>query len=442
MKKSIVVLMVVLATLAVAQPATAQQPAAGAQAGQPGQTPQQQKTIKDPAEYNAYMSALNQSDPNQKAIALEGFLQQYPNSVMKEDALELLMASYEQSGNPAKVQEAAQRILQANPNNLKALALLTYTNRAAAEQAQNPQQGQQALAQAAQYGQQGLQALTAAQKPEGMSDADWQKLKSQVSVIFNGSVGQNALAQKNYPAAQQALQAAVDANPTDLRNIYPLALSYLEPTPINTLGLWYIARAVSLTAQAPQQQQFIAKYGRAKYVKYHGGDDGWQELVQQAAQSPAPPQGFSIAPAPSPAEQAAKLLQEKQVKDMSFDEFQLIFTSGNQQAADQVWNEIKGKPIAFAAKVVSASAGKLTLSATAEDIEKNAPDVEVSMSGPLSKTLIPQAGSMTQVQAVPASFTANPFMITMTDGKLVGVKEAPAAAPKKSTTTPPARRKH
>lgn len=448
MKKSIVVLMLVFATMAAAQQpaqepaAPQQQPAAGATAAPAQQPPQQQKKeIKDPAEYNAYMNALHQTDPNQKAITLEGFLQQYPNSVMKEDALELLMASYEQAGNAAKVQETAQRILQSYPNNLKALALLTFTNRATAEQAQNPQQGQQALAQAAQYGQQGLQALQTAQKPEGVADADWDKLKQQVAVIFNGAVGQNAYAQKNYPLAQQALGAAVEANPNDIRNVYPLALSYLDATPTNPLGLWYIARAAALAAQVPQQQQSILRYGRSKYIKYHGGDDGWQEIVQQAAAAPAPPPNFSVAPAPSPAELAAKLVQTKAVKDMSFDEFQMIFTSGNQQAADQVWNEIKDKPIAFAAKVDQATPTKLSLSATAEDIEKNTPDVEVTMVAALPARLVPKVGAMTQVQAVPVSYTVSPFMITMNEGKLVGVKEEAAPAKKAPAKKPAARKR-
>ncbi len=39
-------------------------------------------TIKDPAEYNAYVGAVQQQDPNAKVSALEAYLTQYPNSVM------------------------------------------------------------------------------------------------------------------------------------------------------------------------------------------------------------------------------------------------------------------------------------------------------------------------------------------------------------------------
>src|SRR5581483_6682107 len=101
----------ILATAAV-QPLVAQQssPAAGQSAAPAGQT--KNKEIKDPAEYNAYVNATQQTDPNQKATALESFLQTYPNSVMKIDAMELLMAAYQQAGNAQKTVDAANRILQ------------------------------------------------------------------------------------------------------------------------------------------------------------------------------------------------------------------------------------------------------------------------------------------------------------------------------------------
>src|SRR5437763_15752961 len=75
-------------------PAPGQPAASKAQPQQPGQAqPQQKKEIKDPADYNAYLGAVQQQDVNAKISGLEAFLTQYPNSVMKQDALELLMGS-------------------------------------------------------------------------------------------------------------------------------------------------------------------------------------------------------------------------------------------------------------------------------------------------------------------------------------------------------------
>jgi hypothetical protein len=120
MNKSVLAIVLAATTAAVAQTSTAPQQSAPAQqtpaqpqAGQPPAQPQsgatqggaapQKKEIKDPAEYNAYMGAIGQQDPAAKISGLEAFLTQYPNSVMKEDALELLMGTYQQAGNGAKI---------------------------------------------------------------------------------------------------------------------------------------------------------------------------------------------------------------------------------------------------------------------------------------------------------------------------------------------------
>ncbi len=94
------------------------------------------------------------------------------NSVMKEDALDLLMATYQQANNQAKVVETANKILAANPDNVKALVLLAYYDRAG-----------QKWADAKQHAERGLQALPKWTKPEGVSDADFEKQKTQFSGI-------------------------------------------------------------------------------------------------------------------------------------------------------------------------------------------------------------------------------------------------------------------
>ena len=85
MKTSLVAIVIMFAGIASSQQATTQpqtQTAAPAQA-----QPATSKTIKDPAEYNAYVGAAQQKDPTAQISGLEAFLAQYPNSVMKEDAL-------------------------------------------------------------------------------------------------------------------------------------------------------------------------------------------------------------------------------------------------------------------------------------------------------------------------------------------------------------------
>ena len=110
MKKSLVVWLLAAASVAAqaqGAPAAQQQPAAGAAA--PAQ--QQKKVIQDPNEYNAYIAAINATDPAKKAQMMESYLQTYPNSVMKEDGLEILLKTYQQLNNTAQIKAVAQRLL-------------------------------------------------------------------------------------------------------------------------------------------------------------------------------------------------------------------------------------------------------------------------------------------------------------------------------------------
>ena len=395
--------------------------AAAQQAAQPAAAPApQKKEIKDPAEYNAYVGAVQQQDPNAKISGLEAFVTQYPNSVMKEDALEALMGAYQQTQNVAKMGDAAQRLLQANPNNVRALALLTYS-----KQAENK------LPEAKQYGQRGIDALKTFNKPDGMSDDEYGKLKSQLSSIFERAVGLEDLGEKDYPGAEQHLRAAVEASPNDINVIYPLARAYLDANPPDWLnGLWFIARSVNL-APTPQGQAQIEKYGKAKYTKYHGSDQGWTDLLAQTKTTPLPPAdlGTKITQyvPPTPAQQAADLIKNKKVEEMSFAEWQLVLSEGSQEDQDKVWTVLKGKPLQMQAHVIKVnSATSISLAGSEDDVEAKRADIDLTMSGPLKATQQPKEDTDFQFQGTPISYTPKPFMMTMNEGALL-TTGAPAA---------------
>jgi len=460
MKKIVLAMLLVTAVAAVAQSTPA--PAAPAAQAAPAQgaaptPPAQKKEIKDPAEYNAYVGAIQQQDPAAKISGLEAFLTQYPNSVMKEDALELLMSAYGQTNNAAKAQETATKVLQTNPCNLRSLALLSFTKRAAAEQ--GGPTAAQSLTEAGQYGEKGLQCEQTAPKPEGTSDADFAKLKTETAGIFNGAAGMAAFQAKDYAKAQQELGAAVQADAPDassLRDVYPLALSYLSPpacppppaasgdagqTPApapagcsnaekEAAGLFYIARAADL-AQGPGKTQ-IAKFGQSKYDKYHGADDGWNELLAKAATATTPA-GVTVTQyvPPTPAQQCADLLKQKKVEEMSFAEWQLCLSDGTPDASDKVWSTLKGKPLQMQAHIISidatGKATKLMLAGSEDDIEAKKADIDLTMSAAIPKKDMPKEDTDFQFQGTPTSFTPKPFVMTMEDGALL-VKAKPKPA--------------
>ncbi|MBZ5550369.1 MAG: hypothetical protein LAO22_20825 [Acidobacteriia bacterium] len=436
MKKILLAMLLVATATAVAQTASA--PAQPQQPAAQGQAPAapQKKEIKDPAEYNAYMGAQGQQDPAAMISGFEAFLTQYPNSVMKEDALDQLLSAYTKTGNQPKVLDTAQKLLQANACNVRALAVIAFTKRAQAEAGQNAPQN---LADAGQAGEKGLQCLQTAPPPDGMKPEEYTKLKAQTSVIFNGSAGMNALQSKDYAKAQQFLRASVEGDPTNLRDVYPLALAYLTagPTEKDVDGLFFIARAANLAQGAGKDQ--IAKFGKSKYTKYHGSDEGWNDLLTQTATTTLPPTGFTVKQyvPPTPAEQAADLVKSKKVQDMSFAEWQLILSEGTPEDADKVWSTLKGKALQMVAHIISIESPKnLKLAGSSDDIDAKRADIDLTMSAAIPTRQMPKVDTDLQFEGTPDSYVPKPFVMTMKDGALL-VKAAPKAPARK----PPVRKK-
>jgi len=408
MKKILVTVVLGVAALAAAQDAA--QPAQG----QPSASTTQAPVIKDPAEYNAYVGAIGQKDPAAEISGLEAFLTQYPNSIMKPQALDVLMGLYQQTGNP-KVMDAAKRVLAVNPDSVKALVVLAFSERAA-----------QKWADAKQHAEHGLEVLPKWTKPDGVSDADFAKQKTQFGAILESVAGFSALQLKDYPSAQKHLRAAVEADPNNVENIYPLAIASLPPsTPADEInGLFFIARAANLVTDPAAKEQ-VKKFGRSKYMRYHGGEDGWTDLLAQTASTPLPPAGFTIKPAPTPAEQAHNMVVATAPDKMDFAQWEFILSNGSQADQDLVWNAIKGKAVQLNGTVIKATATEFDIAGSLDDIEAKKADITLTFEAPIPVKLIPKDGSSLDFQGEPASYTPNPFMMTMEKGMLPKPKTAP-----------------
>jgi hypothetical protein len=417
-------------------PAQATPPAAGQAApAAPGQAaPAQAPVIKDPAEYNAYVAAIQQKDANAKVSGLEAFLTQYPNSVMKNQALEVLLGTYQQTGNVKKAMETATKLVAAEPCPVPALFLLTYINRVQA-QGGDPN-GKQESADAAKYGQQGLDCLSKFQKPEGTSQADFDKQVSTMKENFLAGIGWGALQEKDNAKAAQFLKQAVDANPPDsqkdLALLYPLALSYLQQTPPDYQnGVWYAARAAAVApaASAPG----LEKYARSQYVKYHQADDGWDNVLNAAkAGGPQVP-----IPQPlTPADQAHDMVAKTPPDKMDFATWEFVLSNGSQADQDTVWNAIKGKAVQMNGTVISTSPTEFQIAGSSDDIDAKKPDITLKFEDKVPVRLIPKAGASFDFQGEPASYTPNPFMMVMEKGQLLRAK--PAAPAHRTTTHKPA----
>jgi hypothetical protein len=269
-------------------------------------------SIQNPAEYNAYANATSQSEPKAKAQAIESFLQTYPNSIAKTELLGQLMDAYRQTGDVAKTLDAAKRLLQVEPNNLRALTFVVYLEKQQANS--NGSVNQAMMDQAADDANKGLNAS----KDTCMSQADYDKVKDAATPIFYSTIGADDEAKKDYKGAIDAytkeLQSYKDPAQTTvipaLLDTYYLGQAYLQEDPKDLKNaVWFLTRAAQFSK--PPYQAQIESAAEYWYKKYHcAQNDGACQAhpdglpaIQQLAAAPAnvfPPASYNPTPAPPP----------------------------------------------------------------------------------------------------------------------------------------------
>ncbi len=398
---------------------------------QRGNTPTSHKVIKDPAEYNAYIAALNTKDAAQKAQLMEAFAKQYPDSIVKIDALEQAMAAYQQANNPQKLAETAVRILEMDPNNIRALAITIFLKRATLTATTDATQAA-ALSQEIRAGaEKGAAALKIWPKPEDISDAEFEGLRNQMTSIFCGALGFVDLRASNWASARENLMKAVRAGPDNMQDIYQLSVAELEMNPPDVNGFWYAARAIHLfeAGKNAAAANSITQYAKAKYKKFHGGEDGWDQILAQAATQTAPPANFaaSIKRAPTVCELAVQAVQENDPATLSFSDWEFILAQRDcspaaRQAAQKVWAAILAKQdngkarLKIHVKVISSTADTILVAITGDNQQANKADMKVTLTTPMQEP--PAPGAMIDVIGVLTRYTSNPFLFVMEKGEV------------------------
>ena len=370
-----------------------------------------QITIKSPAEYNAYQNAMSQTKPAAKAAAIEQFLKQYPNSVVKKEMLEQLVAAYRASGNTDKTLEAAKRLLKVEPENVRALAFVAYVSKTQAG-------GDAAkLSEAAKYAEQGLKAP----KPADMTQAQYSGLKP----LFLSVIGASQEAQKDYKAAIKTYLEELHSysNPAQdtqkgigLYDTYNLANAYIKQTPKDEVSaIWYFTRAAQfLTGSFQQTAEKTAKY---YYQDRHNSLNGYENVASLAKTNLFPPSSYSVSKyvPPTPEQLAHQAVESTpDLNSLSLHDKEYILKNGSTADAQKVWDVLTGKVAEVPGVVISATRDSVQLAVSPDAQKNNTADFTVNMKKPLKK--VPSAGDKATYIATFTSFTQNPLMIITDNG--------------------------
>jgi tetratricopeptide (TPR) repeat protein len=420
------------------------------------------------AEYTVYNNAINQSNPQVKAAAIEDYLTKYPNSSVKQDVLVVLMMTYYQLGDAAKIQVAADRVLQLDPANLQALTLATLFRVQAAGSVTDATAKQAALDAAAGYAQKGL----VAPKPAATSVADFKKLQDIAFPIFYNAIGDDAfIVKKDNATAIDAFKKELTSLPlaatqqpgSVLLDTYYLGEAYSLSTPPDYLNCaFYASRAVAYAPENVKPQ--MSPYAKFCYKKYHDGDDGYDAILAAATANLNPPAGLfaSIKPSLTPAEKIHNSITgTSDLATLATSDKEMVFQFGSADDAAKVWVTIKGKSVQIpGALVVTSSPTVITVAVTEDAVQSKTADFTFNMAPPED---IPElkanataaqkaaynkavADAKTKADAIAAatavgktvtltgtydSFTPNPIQIIMKDGNVILAKPAKPAAPAK-----------
>jgi tetratricopeptide (TPR) repeat protein len=408
-------------------------------------------TIKDPAEFNAYQMATSQTDAKTKASQYETFLQNYPQSVVKKAVLEQLVATYQSLSDADKALSAATRLLQIDPNNMKAYYISVYVKKSQCGKTQDAQTCDDAAALA-------KKGLLIA-KPEGTSDDDWKKLTGIAFPLFHSTIAFSSAVKKDYKSAiaeytaELMLYSDEETKTAGLQDTLLLAQAYAQAGASQDMvkAIWFYARVWNFVPAnyKPTVEKSLNYY----YKKYHGDMKGLDDIKTQAAASTFPSGTLVIAQAKTPAEQIHELLESTpDLSKLALADKETILAVGSKEDADKMWAILKDQLTPIPGVVLEATASVLKLAVTQDAKDSKVPDFIVNLKTPLEEKDIPAVGFEFKLQPnteldgtydsytqIPATATTTPAaQIVIRDGFIQAEAKKKAAAPAATAKKPAA----
>ena len=412
--------------------------------------------MKDQGEYDIYNDVTKDflAKNFTKAITdLDTWKQKYPASDFKDDRSVFYVQAYAGSNQPAKALDEAgllmakdlKTVLNDPKNGPRDQLTVLFTAATAILQVPNPTADE--LATATKAAQQLMDYNT---KPAGASDADWATARAQLQTAAKGALlymamkpGMDAKQKRDWAAAEAAFQAAQKQYPDSSQVAYELGGSELAQQASNpakiSQGLYEIARSVSIDPAKsdfadPKARTQVDAYLKTVYVKYHGAEDGLDQLKQQSLAAPAPPPDFHILSATEVMNNKQKEFAQKYPELalwMSI-KAQLTDTNGQSyfdtQLKDTAVPKLKGTLVE--AKPACRSRELLVAVPLPDAKPPYTTEIALKLDTPLTGK--PDENlELTWTEGVPAAFTKEPFLLTVDveKAKIEGLKTTPCTPP-------------
>ncbi|MEJ2007547.1 MAG: hypothetical protein P8Z30_05210, partial [Acidobacteriota bacterium] len=391
-------------------------PASASPAPAPAAAQEKKPQWKSRAEYDAFEAFVKETDAHKRIPLIQAFIEKYPKSDFLANAYVAEMQTYGQLGETSNAIAGAKKALTADPDNLLALAYLSFTFPYTFKDSEPNAQAD--LSQAGQNAQHGLQLLQNMQKPAGVSQSQFETQVKTERATFNTAAGFVALQQKNYSQAIKSLEAAAQDNPTSSLVYSLLGQAYYNESPreINK-AIWNLARATALAedAKSPNAAQ-LKKFYSQVYEARHGSNAGEDQVLAQAKSSDSMPADFSVAPPPHHAATGNPNVD-------AFYKLQDALAVGGDTAQEN-WAQLKGQPLGLVGHVdsIQPTSTPKTYQVRVDILPQSQSQpgtYDVVLNDSQANVKYLQPGDALRFQGNIASYTTNPnFVLTVTDAKI------------------------
>jgi tetratricopeptide (TPR) repeat protein len=418
---------------------------AQAPAGQDAGAGQQKYTM---AEYNAYQACAAEKNPTQQIKCLDDFVAKYPNSALLVYIYPLYYNAYSQLKNWAKVIEYADKLIALGEKAEPPIRYQAYYARAFAYSnlPANSQDVKDQAPKACEAAKAGLKTLSELKKPDTMSEQDFEKQKQQPAILFNYTLAQCSMTQKDYQTAIDSYKAVLEKNPDDAITAYKIGQAYMAMNPPQQMdAFWYFAKAVTAKNANQTQATQVKTYLRKLIANYQGGnvcdsltDAELNELLQLASTSAERPASYKLA-------SAADLDAAR--KDMTIASVIADLKAGGDKAkitwlaaCGLEFPDVPGKLIEVTSGSDTVQLKVAFVTSDAEFDAKNTPDMDVKVVGQ------PEAAKLEKDNPVRftgtlAAYDPDPNFMLHWDKAKVNAEDIPKEKEKKGTKKRPTTKK-
>lgn len=394
----------------------------GEAAGQEQAQPEGKQWQDGQVEYDLYQAAFTATDPAEKLKALDAWKEKYPTTDYEAERLVMYTEAYQGLQQPTELYDTALELVGLGRDTIGdqlyfrgAYLISTLTMSTQRTDAQYLENGEK-------YSREVLTIASSMEQPDNAAQIKGIKVAAQTTIAWV------AMQRKNNPVAERELRTLLEMDPNNAQASYWLGtvlLAQRDPQK-QFQAFWQFARAGHMTGEGSMpaaNRQKVADYLEDIYTKFHGDDSGLDQMIQQAQQRTFAPSDFSVKSA-----QQIAVEQENELLRTNPDLYAWRNTKKELTGPDGMQfyqTRMNDTLVQLVGYVISQDPPERPTTLVLGLSDRTTREVTLHLDQPYR---YPAArGTRLRFQAVPTSFTQDPFMIQMDaeQDKISGWPDAP-----------------